>query len=181
MSLVSPAIADTDQGIYFAPEIGYVLPTDGNVDDSVFLGARVGYEFDCHWALELESGWTRVGYDVSHGGPQNVDVDVIPVLANVRFTGQAGDSNWDWYVFGGMGAAFDSVDGGDAVDVGDSFVWQTGFGADVPIAESTSAFLDVRYQWNQPNLYIDAPLDAQIDDPEHINLHAVMFTTGVKF
>lgn len=176
-----PAFAADKQGFYFAPEIGYALPTDGDVDDTVFLGARLGYDVNTTWAVELESGWLQYGYDVDDG-PQNIDIDAVPILVNARYNipGCEGDKA-QWYLFGGIGAVINDLEDNSLdLELDDSFAWQAGVGVDYPLDNAMSVFLDARYFWNKPDLSSDAPLleDTHFDD---VSLQSVMFVAGLKF
>ena len=178
---------DTMDRIYFAPEVGYVLPTDSKVDDTVFVGGRLGYNFDENWAIEAESGWMRFEYEVDkvRGGHEDIDIDSVPIMGNVRYTGtRCEDDKFDWYVFGGVGANINNIQSNQlGVSLDNSVAWQAGLGADYFVTDRTTLFLDARYLWNNPNVSADnSRLDEALDrENVDVDLKSVMFTGGVKF
>lgn len=178
----SSAFADNHQvadHLYIKPEIAYVLPADGDVDDTVFLGARVGYTLDDNWAAELESGWMEFGWDATDT-QKNLDITTIPVLANLRYGQRCSDEEMGWYGYGGLGWAFNDLEDNSAEMRADgSFAWQIGAGVEYPVAAGLDVFLDVRYLWNRSN--IDIPNGASRVAPDDAVLSSVLFTTGVKF
>ncbi len=170
---------DLASNLYLKPEIAYVLPADGDVDDTVFLGARVGYQLDDNWATELESGWMEYGWDASDT-QKNLDITTIPVLANLRYGQRCSDQEMGWYTYSGLGWAFNDLDNNTAEMRADgSFAWQIGAGIEYPIAAGLDLFLDLRYLWNRSN--IDIPNGATRTAPDDAVLSSVLFTTGVKF
>lgn len=170
---------ETIDNLYIKPEIAYVLPADGDVDDTIFLGARVGYELDENWAAELESGWMELGWDASDT-QKNLDITTIPVLANLRYGQRCSDEEMGWYGYGGIGWAFNDLESNAAgMDTDGSFAWQVGAGIEYPVASGLDLFLDVRYLWNRAN--IDMPAGASASAPDDAVLSSVLFTTGVKF
>ncbi|MFN4897056.1 MAG: outer membrane beta-barrel protein [Pseudomonadota bacterium] len=178
----SNAIAEhhemTDR-LYIKPEIAYVLPADGDVDDTVFLGARVGYELDDNWAAELESGWMEYGWDAS-ATQKNLDITTIPVLANLRYGQRCSDAEMGWYGYGGIGWAFNDLeDNSEEMRADGSFAWQIGAGVEYPITTGLDVFLDIRYLWNRSN--IDIPNGRVRTAADDAVLSSVLFTTGVKF
>lgn len=166
-------------GFYFAPEVAYVLPTDGDVDDSVFAGARLGYGLGSNLALELESGWTEVGIDTDR--TESLDIEMIPVMANLRYNFDRSD--WGYvYTFGGVGASINHLEddlGGD-IEIDDSVAWQVGLGAAIPLSDSMEGFIDIRYFYNEPDLNNEGLIaDALL--PKDANLESVWFNLGVQF
>ncbi len=178
----SSAFADNHEiadHLYLKPEIAYVLPADGDVDDSIFLGARVGYTLDENWAAELESGWMELGWD-ANDTQKNLDITTIPVLANLRYGQRCSDEEMGWYGYSGIGWAFNDLENNTAEMRADgSFAWQIGAGVEYPVAAGVDVFLDVRYLWNRAN--IDIPDGASRVAPDDAVLSSVLFTTGVKF
>lgn len=174
-----PALAE-DTGFYFSPEVAYVLPTDGDVDDSLFVGARLGYDLNPNWALELESGWTEIGVDTDFG-PENLDIEMIPVMANLRYNFDR--CEWgNFYLFGGAGASINHLedDLGTNLEIDDSVAWQLGVGAEMPLSDSIDGFVDVRYFYNEPDLKNEGIVgDAVL--PADANLESVWFNVGVQF
>lgn len=170
---------DLTSNLYLKPEIAYVLPADGDVDDTVFLGARVGYEIDDNWAAELESGWMEFGWD-ANDNLKNLDMTTVPVLANLRYGQRCSDDQMGWYGYTGLGWAYNSLESNSAEMRADgSFAWQIGAGVEYPVAAGLDVFLDVRYLWNRSN--IDIPNGASRVAPDDAVLSSVLFTTGVKF
>jgi hypothetical protein len=104
---------DLTSNLYLKPEVAYVLPADGDVDDTVFLGARVGYEIDDNWAAELESGWMEYGWDATDT-QKNLDITTIPVLANLRYGQRCSDQEMGWYGYSGIGWAFNDLEDNSA-------------------------------------------------------------------
>jgi opacity protein-like surface antigen len=165
--------------VYFKPEVAYVLPVDGEVDDSVFVGAKVGYELDDNWAAELESGWMQPGWDATDR-VRNLDVDVVPVLGNLRYGQRCSDEEIGWYGYGGLGWAFNHLETNSLQARADgSFAWQLGAGVEIPVATNLDVFLDVRYLWNRAN--VDVPNGVDRVSSDDIVLSSVLFTAGVKF
>jgi outer membrane protein W len=170
---------DLTSNLYLKPEIAYVLPADGDVDDTVFLGARVGYEIDDNWAAELESGWMEFGWD-ANDNLKNLDMTTVPVLANLRYGQRCSDDQMGWYGYTGLGWAYNHLESNSAEMRADgSFAWQIGAGVEYPVAAGLDVFLDVRYLWNRSN--IDIPNGASRVAPDDAVLSSVLFTTGVKF
>jgi len=170
---------DLTSNLYLKPEIAYVLPADGDVDDTVFLGARVGYEIDDNWAAELESGWMEYGWD-ANDNLKNLDITTVPVLANLRYGQRCSDEEMGWYGYTGLGWAYNHLESNSAEMRADgSFAWQIGAGVEYPVAAGLDVFLDVRYLWNRSN--IDIPNGASRVAPDDAVLSSVLFTTGVKF
>jgi hypothetical protein len=178
----SNAFADNHEvtdHLYLKPEVAYVLPVDGNVDDTIFLGARVGYQLDDNWATELESGWMEYGWDPTDK-IKNLDLTTIPVLANLRYGQRCSDAEMGWYGYGGLGWAFNDLESNsDQMRADGSFAWQIGAGVEYPVAAGVDLFLDVRYLWNRSN--IDIPNGVSRVGPDDAVLSSVLFTTGVKF
>lgn len=174
-------VAMADEGFYFSPEVGYVLPTEGEVDDTTFVGARLGYDIDSNFALELESGWMETAYDIS-GGTQNVDIDSVPVLFNVRYNfDRCAEDDIGFYTFAGVGAVFNDLETNDlGADLDNTVALQAGAGMDVPVADNVSAFLDVRYLWNQPDISGNSAALTAAGADSDVDLSAVMFVAGVK-
>jgi hypothetical protein len=165
--------------VYLKPEVAYVLPVDGNVDDTVFVGAKAGYEIDDNWAAEIESGWMQPGWDATDR-VRNLDVDVVPVLGNLRYGQRCSDEEIGWYGYGGLGWAFNHLETNSLQARADgSFAWQIGAGVEIPVATNLDVFLDVRYLWNRAN--VDVPNGVARTFADDIVLSSVLFTTGVKF
>jgi opacity protein-like surface antigen len=182
-SAVSVSADDHANEFYFAPEVAYVLPTDGDVDDTVFVGGRVGYNLDENLALEVESGWMEFGWDAADvTEAQNIDVTTVPVIANIRYGQRCSDEEIGWYTFAGVGWATNDLDNeNNALDteIDDSTVWQVGAGLDIPVASSLDAFLDVRYMGNVADISGPQVVTNVVED--EVDLSSVMFTGGLKF
>jgi hypothetical protein len=165
--------------MYFKPEVAYVLPVDGDVDDTVFVGAKVGYQWDDNWALEAESGWMEYGYDATKA-VQNLDVTTIPVLGNLRYGERCSDDEMGWYGYAGAGWAFNDLEDNVLGTRADgSFAWQIGAGIEIPVATGLDLFFDLRYLWNRAN--VDIENGAPRVSADDIVLSSVLFATGVKF
>lgn len=163
------------ESIYLKPGVGYTLPTESDVDSTVYLGARAGYEIDTNWAVELEGSWMRFGLDVP--GAKELDVNSTPVLANIRYGQKCDNDQIGWYGYAGVGWSSNHLDSNELdVKLQDAPVWQVGFGAEIPVDTNLDGFLDVRYQANTSDTY--APTGVEVDNVE---LNAVIFTAGVKF
>jgi outer membrane protein W len=170
---------DLTSNLYLKPEVAYVLPADGDVDGTVFVGARVGYEIDDNWAAELESGWMEFGWD-ANDNLKNLDMTTVPVLANLRYGQRCSDDQMGWYGYTGLGWAYNHLESNSAEMRADgSLAWQIGAGVEYPVAAGLDVFLDVRYLWNRSN--IDIPNGASRVAPDDAVLSSVLFTTGVKF
>ncbi len=175
----SDAQAQDLNNLYLKPEVAYVLPVDGDVDDSVFVGAKVGYELDDNWAAEIESGWMQPGWDATDR-VRNLDVNVIPVLGNLRYGQRCSDEEIGWYGYGGLGWSFNHLETNSLQARADgSFAWQLGAGVEVPVATNLDVFFDVRYLWNRAN--VDVPNGVARVSADDIVLSSVLFTAGVKF
>jgi opacity protein-like surface antigen len=171
--------ADFHEELYVKPEVAYVLPADGDVDDTVFLGAKVGYQLDENFALEAESGWMKYGWDATDS-VKNLDITTIPVLGNLRYGQRCSDEEMGWYSYLGAGWAFNDLESNSLEMRADgSFAWQIGAGIEIPVTEGLDAFLDLRYLWNRSN--IDIPNGAARVAPDDAVLSSVLFTGGVKF
>jgi hypothetical protein len=171
--------ADFHEELYVKPEVAYVLPADGDVDDTIFLGAKVGYQMDENIALELESGWMEYGWDATDS-VQNLDIQTIPVLGNFRYGQRCSDEEMGWYSYLGAGWAFNDLESNTLEARADgSFAWQIGAGIEIPVTQGLDAFLDLRYLWNRAN--IDIPNGANRVAPDDAVLSSVLFTGGVKF
>jgi len=165
--------------VYLKPEVAYVLPVDGEVDDTVFVGAKAGYELDDNWAAEIESGWMQPGWD-ANDRVRNLEVTTIPVLGNLRYGQRCSDEEIGWYGYGGLGWAFNDLEKNSLQARADgSFAWQIGAGVEIPVAANLDAFLDVRYLWNRAN--VDVPNGVVRTSGDDIVLSSVLFTAGVKF
>ena len=177
---LTPANAESsDQGIYFSPEVAYVLPVDGEIDDTIFIGGRLGFGLGNGLSLEAESGWAEYGFDPT-SSVTNVDITTIPVLANLRYGNPATSGSPGWYGYGGAGWAFNEMeDNNFDTEVDDSFVWQLGGGMEFPVTTGVLAFLDVRYLWNRADLVAPAAVIERTDDDAVLT--SVLFTTGVRF
>lgn len=175
------AEAQDMNNFYFAPEVGYMLPTNGDVDDGIFVGGRIGYWVDRNWSVELESGWENYGIDVSNN-IRSVDADTVPILANLRYTEDfCCPEKMKWYLFGGVGANINDLDDNEAgADLDNSVAWQAGAGLEMPVGDRVAAFLDTRFIWNSADYTGGSGVFADEVDGD-VDLHAVMFTGGVKF
>lgn len=164
----------SSSGFYITPEVGYVLPTNGKVDDTVFLGAKLGYGFTDNWAAETESGYMEYKIDFSNN-VKDVDLQSVPVMANLVYSDCAfGTSRW--YAYGGVGVNFNDLDEtvGD-IHADDTVAWQVGLGLEQPFMDHMAGVLDVRYFQNDPSISTSAA------DANKIDLNAVMFNIGLKF
>ncbi len=171
--------AKAENEFYLAPEVAYVLPTDGDVDDTVFVGARAGLNLNESWSAEVESGWMEYGWDATDN-VTNIDITTVPVLLNLRYNERCSEDEMGWYAFGGAGWAFNDLEDNDAdVDTDDSFAWQAGVGLVAPVAKGVDAFIDARYLWNRADL--DAPAAVKAVTSDDVDLSSVLFTAGLKF
>lgn len=171
--------ADFHEELYVKPEVAYVLPADGDVDDTIFLGAKVGYQMDENIALELESGWMEYGWDATDS-VKNLDIQTIPVLGNFRYGQRCSDEEMGWYSYLGAGWAFNDLESNTLEAKADgSFAWQIGAGIEIPVTQGLDAFFDLRYLWNRAN--IDTPNGVARVAPDDAVLSSVLFTGGVKF
>jgi hypothetical protein len=173
------ASAQDMNALYLKPEVAYVLPVDGEVKSTVFVGAKLGYELDDNWALEAESGWMRPGWEATDT-VRNLEVTTIPVLGNLRYGQRCSDEEMGWYGYGGLGWAFNDLEDNSLQARADgSFAWQIGGGVEIPVSQGLDAFLDLRYLWNRAN--IDVPNGVARVSSDDIVLSSVLFTAGVKF
>jgi hypothetical protein len=178
-SINSDAHAQDTSNLYLKPEVAYVLPVDGDVDDTIFVGAKAGYEIDDNWAAEIESGWMEYGWDAT-SNVRNLDVTTIPVLGNLRYGQRCSDDQVGWYGYGGLGWAFNDLEHNSLQARADgSFAWQIGAGVEIPVTTGLDAFLDLRYLWNRAN--VDVPNGVARVAADDIVLSSVLFTAGVKF
>jgi hypothetical protein len=184
-SLLSAAVAAKSasaqdmNAVYFKPEVAYVLPVDGDVKSTVFVGAKVGYELDDNWAIEAESGWMRPRWQANEV-VRSVDVTSIPVLGNLRYGQRCSDEEMGWYGYGGAGWAFNDAETNALEARADgSFAWQLGGGVEIPVSQGLDAFLDLRYLWNRAN--VDVPAGVARTSADDIVLSSVLFTAGLKF
>jgi hypothetical protein len=175
----SDASADSGSGIYIKPEVAYTLPVDGDVDDTVFVGAKVGFQIDDNIALELESGWMEYGFDATDA-VTNLDITTIPVLANFRYGQRCSQEEMGWYSYLGAGWGFNDLEDNIAeAEADDSFLWQIGGGIEMPVSKGLDVFLDLRYLWNRADL--SAPNNVTRVVSDDVVLSSVLFTGGVKF
>jgi hypothetical protein len=136
--------ADFHEELYVKPEVAYVLPADGDVDDTIFLGAKVGYQMDENIALELESGWMEYGWDATDS-VKNLDIQTIPVLGNFRYGQRCSDEEIGWYSYLGAGWAFNDLESNTLEAKADgSFAWQIGAGIEIPVTQGLDAYFDLR-------------------------------------
>jgi hypothetical protein len=174
----SASAQDMNQ-VYFKPEVAYVLPVDGDVKSTVFVGAKVGYELDDNWAVEAESGWMQPSWNATDS-VRGLDVTTIPVLGNLRYGQRCSDEEMGWYGYGGLGWAFNDLEDNSLQARADgSFAWQIGGGVEIPVSQGLDAFLDLRYLWNRAN--VDVPNGVARVSADDIVLSSVLFTAGVKF
>ncbi|GAB1264497.1 OmpA family protein [Aurantivibrio infirmus] len=69
---------DIDSGVYINPNIGYyTFGTDRNLKDQGTLGLGVGYQFNKHWASELN--YLTLGTEVDASNGNDVDLDQIRI------------------------------------------------------------------------------------------------------
>lgn len=158
-------------GLYIVPEIGYSLPTEKEIDDTYFLGLRLGSEISDNLAIEIESGYSEYKIDFTDR-IQNVDMQHIPLLINLHYS----FSGWDkggLFIFAGAGVGFNDLDNpiDSGNDADDTFSWQAGLGYEADLSDSTALVFDVRYYRNDPDLDFDSELA----------LSAVLFNLGIKF
>lgn len=173
----SEARAQDVNQVYVAPEVGYALPVDGDVNSAVFLGAKVGYQLDTNWSAEAEAGWARFGWDATEAS-KNIDTTTIPVLGNLRYTHRCSKEELGWYGYGGAGWGFnDAENNAGDIQVDDSFIWQLGGGVEMPVDTNLDAFLDLRYLWNRADVE-EGTATGVSDD---VVLSSVMLTAGLKF
>jgi opacity protein-like surface antigen len=172
------AFADHHKGkggnLYLVPEIGYVLPVDGEVDDTLFLGGILGYQIDENLAVELESGWAQ--YEIDFADElKDKELDLVPILVNLKYS----DCAWDdvrWYVYGGIGSSLVNLDGRvDGTNSDDNFAWQVGTGLENPVDHGLSLVFDLRYQYTDPSI------STKTYGADGITTDSVFFNFGVKF
>lgn len=159
----------TLHGFYIAPELDAFIPTNDDIDTTVFVGGKVGYQWNEWVALEIEPGWANSDFSGDIG-----DVTTIPLLFNARLTPWPGVYMVDPYLFGGVGVGFNSIDLAiPGVEIDNSFALQIGGGAEYHINESLSAFLDLRWMFNEPDVNIE------LNGEDSVDLSAFVIGGGV--
>ena len=142
-------IAGWLHGVYVQPGVEVITPLNDDLDTSVYLGAKVGYELNEWWSIFVETGWAEL--DLSGG---TGDVTVVPLLFNVRYNFFPDVYIFDYYVFGGIGYSFNDINfiPDPTVEVEDDFAGQIGGGAEYWITNSFSVYLNARFFFSDPNL-----------------------------
>lgn len=136
-------------GIYLQPGVDVIIPLNDDLDTSVYLSGKIGYELNEWWSIFFETGWSEL--DLVEGAG---DVTVVPVLFNVRFNFFPDVYIFDYYIFGGIGYSFNDIsfDADPAVEVDGAFAGQIGGGAEYWITDSFSVFLNARFFFSDPDL-----------------------------
>jgi outer membrane protein W len=137
------------QGTYVQPEVDVIIPLNDDLDASVYLSGKIGYELNEWWSIFVEVGWSEM--DLSEGAG---DVTTVPLLFNVRYTFFPDVYIFDYYIFGGIGYSFNSInfDPDPTVEVDDDFAGQIGAGADYWITKDFSVYLNARFFFSDPDL-----------------------------
>lgn len=151
------ALADQDattwtlHGFYVQPGVEAFIPFNEDLDTTVFIGGKVGYQWNEWFALEINTGWAEADLTGDAG-----DVTTIPLLFNARVNLWPGVYMVDPYVFGGLGVAFNDIEvaGVSGVDIDNSLAGQIGAGAEYHINESLSAALELSFYFNNPDLNV---------------------------
>ena len=140
-----------------------------------YIGGSVGYlsEFDdamytLHFGEEIYSSdrsshslFLEVGYatdDFKEFGI-NVDVEMIPVTFNYKFE-LAIANRLNWYVGGGVGAAYIEASAGSISDSETYFLGQVFTGLEFDITESFEVFGGVRYMYIRDTKFKDFDSDS---------------------
>lgn len=159
----------TLHGWYLEPEVDAFIPFNDDVDATVFLGGKLGYEWNEYLSLEIDTGWANADLAGGIG-----DVTTVPLLFNVRLNIFPGVYVVDYYVFGGVGIGFNDIDVNiPGVEIDNSFAGQIGGGAEYHINEYLAAFLNVRFYFNDPD--VNVPVLGE----EDVELNAVLIGGGV--
>lgn len=195
----SPALAQTDTGLYLEGNLGYSFPDevdisddglDGEVelDDALTFGGAIGYRFP----------WARLEANVSY---RENDVDTVSV-GNQDFGGDGKTEalvglvnaylDLDFglpihpFVGGGIGAAYLSVDtgGNSPLEVDDeagAFAWNLLAGVGYDVTESIALTATYRYlRLEGTDFSADlAGVDAGDVDVDDVSLHEVLL--GLRY
>jgi hypothetical protein len=163
-----------NDGFYITPEVGYVLPTNGKVDDTEFLGGKIGYGFAQNFAVEFESGYMEYKIDFSDT-IRNVGLKSVPIMGNIKYSDCAFAGS-RWYAYAGVGGNVNDLDSRrGATNAENTVAWQLGLGMEFPFAANFAGVADIRYFANDPKISREAA------DANKIDLNAVIFSLGVKF
>ncbi len=157
-------------GFYLEPTVEAFIPFNDDLDSTVYAGGKGGYQFNEWFAAEIEAGWANP--DLADVG----DVSTVPLLFNARINLWPGVYCVDPYVFGGIGIAFNELDGVPAgVEIDDSFAGQIGAGIEYHINESLSAQLELDFYFNSPDLNVP------LLDEEDVELNAFRIGGGITW
>lgn len=145
----SVTMSDSSGGFfYIAPEVLGMFPRKDKVDNSTFVGGRLGYFICPNFAAEIESGWVRFRLKDDLGR-----MNTEPLLVNGRLYLNGPDEPWDVFLMGGLGVAFNRLNT-KVPDMSskNTFAIQTGTGAEWRFNQNLALVLDIRYFWNNPDI-----------------------------
>ncbi len=196
---------------------GYVLPkgdsdvfsqneleTTFEVNDLNDFGVYVGYDHFMGNYVNLAFGFTYYRSDTNvedrdfefpNGSPvvRNIDLEIIPLEAGIRFLPAGREAPVIPYVGGGIGAYYwryeevgdfiinrntnPSAITGSAFSDGTDFGWHVEGGIQIPVSRSATITAEAKY-WDA-----QGDLDVASFDPlfEPLDLSATMFSAGVSF
>jgi opacity protein-like surface antigen len=159
----------TLHGWYLEPELDAFIPFNDDLDATLFIGGKLGYQWNEYLSLEIDTGWANMDLAGGIG-----DVTTVPVLFNVRLNVFPGVYVVDYYVFAGVGIGLNDIDVNiPGVEIDNSFAGQIGGGAEYHINEFLSAFLNVRVYFNNPD--VNLPVLGE----EDVELNAILVGGGI--
>lgn len=136
------------RGLYVEPAVEAIIPFDGDLETSFYVGGKVGYQLNEYFSIEAEPGWAEI--DVTDEGGT---ITTIPLLFNLRYNILPGVYMVDPYVFGGIGVSFNDFSN-ELVSIKNSFVGQVGGGAEYHFNEWLSAYMEIRCMFSDPGVEI---------------------------
>ncbi len=155
--------------LYLKPTLQAMFPMNDDLDTGLYVGGRLGYEWCPMLSLEAEVGHSELDFSDDIG-----DVSTIPLLFNAKVTLFPGTYMVDYYLFAGIGVAFNDIDlGATEVDIDNSLAGQIGGGAEYAFNDSISAFLELRFYFTQPSV------DVPVLGDDNVDLNSLLVGGGI--
>lgn len=142
---------------------GGVFPKDSDIDNSLYVGGKLGYGLNEYFALGAEVGYTS--WDDTEEGVDYGDVQAVPLLANLylRYPLELGGRTFVPYLLGGIGVIFwDYEEGallksyGITVDMDPKLGVKAGGGFDYFLTENFALSLEGAYVWSDADMSVVA-------------------------
>jgi len=129
-----------------------IFPDDDDLDNVVFYGGSLEYNFTSYLASEIEVGYTEM--DDEFESLKFGEASYVPLLVNLKARYPEGNINP--FIYAGLGVAFADYeeeqwvkDLGASLDVGTGFAYQIGAGIDVFIADNIALYTKLGYLWSE--------------------------------